>query len=89
MFLYAKVSKKENIGAFIAISKSVFIYEPEHEKKLSSGFLTRSDTNQTVQPQKMSRPLKFWIKEVEVLFYRTAKLICVSVFLICKKSFFS
>ena len=37
-------------------------------KKLSSGFLTRSDTNQAVQPQKMGRGLKFRIKEVEVLY---------------------
>ena len=31
------------------------------KKNLSSGFLTRSDTNQTVQPQKLARGLKFWI----------------------------
>ena len=30
-------------------------------KKLSSGFLTRSDTNQAEQPQKMARGLKFQI----------------------------
>ena len=27
-----------------------------------------SDTNQAVQPQKMARGLKFWIKEVEGLY---------------------
>ena len=38
-------------------------------KKLSSGFPTRSNTNQAVQPQKMARCLKFLIKEVEGLYY--------------------
>ena len=36
---------------------------------MSSGFLTRSDTNRAVQPQRMARGLKFRIKEVEGLFY--------------------
>ena len=35
----------------------------------SSGFPTRSHTNRAVQPQKMSRGLKFRIYEVEVLYY--------------------
>ena len=35
----------------------------------SSGFMTRPSTNQAVQPQKMARGLKFWIKIVEGLFY--------------------
>ena len=30
-------------------------------ENLSSGFLTRSDTNQLVQSQKKARSLKFWI----------------------------
>ena len=34
-------------------------------ENLSSGFLTRSDTNQAVQPQKMAGSLKFWIKKAE------------------------
>ena len=58
----------------------------------SSGFPTRSDTNQAVQSQKIVRGLKFLIKEVEGLHYPfsetkgpdqlrvTAKLICVFVF---------
>ena len=33
------------------------------------GFPTRSATNQAVQPQKMSRSLKFQIKEVDGLYY--------------------
>ena len=33
------------------------------------GFPTRSDTNQTVQPQKITKDLKFRIKEVEGLYY--------------------
>ena len=36
---------------------------------MSLGFLTRSDTNQAVQPQKMPRGLKLRIKEVEGLFF--------------------
>ena len=32
-----------------------------HEKNLSSRFPTRSDTNRAIQPQKMTRGLKFWI----------------------------
>ena len=34
----------------------------------SSGFPTRSDTNQAVLPQEMARGLKFRIKEEEVLY---------------------
>ena len=30
-------------------------------ENLSSGFRTRSDTNQTAQPQKIARVLKFWL----------------------------
>ena len=60
-----------------------------------------SDTNRAVQPQKMARGLKFWVYEVEGLYYpcsvnedadqlcdyRTADLrLC---FRICKKPFFS
>ena len=34
---------------------------------MSSGFPTRSDTKQVVQPQKMAIGLQFWIWEVEGL----------------------
>ena len=37
------------------------LYEPRCEKTGSSGFPTRPDTNQAVQPQKMARGLKFRI----------------------------
>ena len=43
-------------------------YEPRCENR-SSGFPTRSDTNQAVQPLKMARGLKFCIKEVEGLYH--------------------
>ena len=33
------------------------------------GFPARSDKNQGVHPQKMARGLKFWIQEVEGLYY--------------------
>ena len=39
------------------------------QENLSSGFLTRSDTNQAVQPQKIARDLKFQTWEVEGLYY--------------------
>ena len=39
------------------------------QKNLSSGFQTRSDTNQAVQPQKMARDLKYRIWEEERLHY--------------------
>ena len=66
-------------------------------ENLSSGFPTR----QAVQPQKMARGLKFWIKEVEGLYYLnyvaktkaligcvvTAQLICVFVFAYAKSRF--
>ena len=39
------------------------------QENLSFGFPTRSDTNWAVQPQKMTRGLKFWIKEEEGLYY--------------------
>ena len=32
--------------------------------------LTKSDTNQAVEPLEMARGLKFWILEVEVLYYQ-------------------
>ena len=45
-------------------------------ENLSSGFPrfpTRSDTNQTVQPQKMARSLKFWIKKAQGLLHLCSK----------------
>ena len=41
---------------------------------LSSWFLTRSDTNQAVQPQKMARGLQFQIKKVEATIYVEASI---------------
>ena len=61
----------------------------------SSGFPTRSDTNRAVQPHKMDRGLKFWIKKVEGLYYPCSEnkgadeadlRLC---FRICKKPVFS
>ena len=40
-----------------------------YEPFLSSGFPTRSDTNRAVQSPKMARGLKFWMWEVEGLYY--------------------
>ena len=43
---------------------------------------TRSDTNRTVQSQKMARGWIFWIKKVEELYYpiEKTKVICAFVF---------
>ena len=38
-------------------------------ENLSSVFLTRSDTNRTVHPQKMARGLNFLSEEVEGMYY--------------------
>ena len=43
--------------------------EPRCEKTGPRGFPTRSDTNRAVQPQKMAGGLKFWMYEVEGLYY--------------------
>ena len=50
-------------------------------RKLFSGFQTRSDTNWAVQPQKVARGLKFWIKEKDILYYvaKTKTLISCTV----------
>ena len=57
-------------------------------ENLSSRFPTRSDTNRAVQPQKITRGLKFLIQEVEVCSKKkgtdqlrgTTQLICAFVF---------
>ena len=65
------------------------------------GFMTRSNTNQAVQPQKMARGWKFGIEEVEELYYLssenkeadqlrghvTAQLICAFVFAYAESRF--
>ena len=68
--------------------------------KQTMWILTRSYTNQAGQPLKVARGLKFYIKEVEVLYYPssektkmqisfvvTVKLICVLVFAYAKRWF--
>ena len=42
-------------------------------ENLSLGFPTRFDTNWAVQPQKVAGGLKFWILEVEGLYYLCSK----------------
>ena len=64
-------------------------------RKRSSGFQTRSDTNQAVQSLNMAKGLKFVIQKVEGLYYPcsenkgavTAKQICVFVFTYTKSGF--
>ena len=43
-------------------------YEPRREKPVS-GFPTMSDTSRAVQPQKMTKGMKYVIKKVEGLYY--------------------
>ena len=45
------------------------LYERNVRKRESSGFLTRYDTNQPVQSQKIARSLKIQIQEEEGLYY--------------------
>ena len=47
---------------------SINLFSASRES-LSSGYLTRFDTNRTVQTQKMARGLKFLILEVKGLYY--------------------
>ena len=42
-------------------------------RKPTMWILTRSDTNQAVQPLKMARSMKFCIKEVEGLYYPSSE----------------
>ena len=42
-------------------------------RKPTMWILTRSDTNQAVQPLEMARGLKFCTKEVEVLYYPSSE----------------
>ena len=58
----------------------------------SSRFPTRSDTNQAVQLQRMTRGLKFWIWKEEELYYVCSENIGVDLrlcFRICKMLVFS
>ena len=69
-------------------------------KPVFGGFKTpRYDRNRVVKPQKMARGLKFWIKEVEELYYLCTEnkgadqlrghlqLICAFVFAYAKSRF--
>ena len=54
----------EEINLILGTSEQLYICfknEPVREKNQQFGFLTRSDTNQPVQSQKMVRGWKFWI----------------------------
>ena len=42
-------------------------------RKPTFWFLTWSDTNQVVQLQKMARDFKFWIKQVEGMYYLSSE----------------
>ena len=50
------------------IQKKLRVSRAASWEYLSSGFPTRSDTNWAVQPQKLVRDLKLWVKLVEGLY---------------------
>ena len=43
------------------------IFEPRHDKMCLREFLTMPDTNWPVQPQKLARVLKFWLKSRDII----------------------
>ena len=57
------------VGTYSQINEHMTIYEPCHEKNLSSWFATRLDSNQPAQLQRWARGLKFWLYQAEVLYY--------------------
>ena len=76
MFYYLIVMRKIRDCNLIGVSGQfffVFVKMSLVVRKPDSGFPTRSDTNQAVQPQKRARGLKFQIKEVEGLYYRCSE----------------
>ena len=68
-----KISTVMDILIFMNIQGCIVsewqFYMSRKARNRSSGFLTRSDTNQPVHLQKMSRSLKFWIKEEEEMYH--------------------
>ena len=65
-------------------SKCCSDYMIRIKRKAVFEFLTRSDTNQAVQPKKMARGLKCRIYEVEGLYYLYSENSCaLTVQLIC------
>ena len=73
--------------SFIKLDLSLVMKE-----NLSSGFPTRSDTNRAIQPHKMTRGLKFQIKQVDGVYYlcienKGADLLCC-VFAYAKSRFY-
>ena len=61
MFIFTAVKNRYIYYMSLVLRKPVF------------GVPTRSDSNRAVQPQKMARGLKFWIKIVEGLYYPYSK----------------
>ena len=55
----------------LVVTTYIFSYPSKYEPRLTKTDLRgyRSDTNQAVQPLKMAKDLKFWIKQVEGLYY--------------------
>ena len=70
-FMFSWFGHKQS---FIALGSGLtLIYEPRHEKTGLQGFPTKSDTNWAAHSLKVARGLKFWIYEVEGLYYTCSK----------------
>ena len=65
----ARTSLRTKVHQELADLLTEVIYKPLNEKTCLWSFLTRSDTNQAIQPQKMARGLKFRIQKAEGLYY--------------------
>ena len=69
---------------------NISIIKQRHKKILSSGYPTRSDTNQAVQPQKMARGLRLRIgklRDCPIYVAKIKPLICGFVFTYAKIRF--
>ena len=49
------------------------VYEPLHEKTCLREFPTRSGSNWPAQLQKLARALKFWLYNLEILYYLSSE----------------
>ena len=64
----ARTSLRTKVHQELADLLTEVIYKPLNEKTCLWSFLTRSDTNQAIQSQKMARSLKFRIQKVKRLY---------------------
>ena len=68
IYIYDHGNSKRTVLS-INLIPSLILYISRVVRKPVFGFPTRSDTNRSVQSQKMVRALKFWILKEEGLYY--------------------